>query len=183
MSDRWNSGAQRRQLWLIKLFGFLHTGLHDWNARTHTDFFPCLFFFFFLTIRHKISSASSLAQGPGGEEGVKWKAVEAASISRRSVWRWWDRAAGKILKGRCGCSNVGSNSRKFPLNPVCWVFCACGQLGRGGEDGEREERRERPNKGTEAQATCHLMQWEKQIVLGKMQKGRAAQSQTHQLAG
>lgn len=30
------------------------------------------------------------------------------------------RAADKILKGRCGCSNGLINSRKFPLNPVCW---------------------------------------------------------------
>lgn len=30
------------------------------------------------------------------------------------------RAADKILKGRCGCSIGLINSRKFPLNPVCW---------------------------------------------------------------
>lgn len=36
-----------------------------------------------------------------------------------TVWDAEWKAADKILKGRCGCSKEVSNSRKFPLNPVC----------------------------------------------------------------
>lgn len=81
------------------------------------------------------SSVSSLALDPW-----RVKRERSGSSSRWLEWRQWDRAAGKILKGRCGCSNVLTNSRKFPLNPVCWVFCACGKLRRrsGGKRSKEE---------------------------------------------
>lgn len=48
-----------------------------------------------------------------------WAEENAASSKQGGGGRQC-RAADKILKGRCGCSNGLINSRKFPLNPVCW---------------------------------------------------------------
>lgn len=77
------------------------------------------------TSQHKLKkaqtrvAASSLNQEPvcGGQRRNSRRQLWSAGTQR-------DKAAGKILKGRCGCSNVLTNSRKFPLNPVCWVFCS-----------------------------------------------------------
>lgn len=51
--------------------------------------------------------------------GAVWADENAASSKQGGGWKQC-RAADKILKGRCGCSNGLINSRKFPLNPVCW---------------------------------------------------------------
>lgn len=101
----------------------------------------------------------------GELKGKRWK--------HQSEWRQWDRAAGKILKGRCGCSNVLTNSRKFPLNPVCWVFCACGGLRRRRRRWRKEEEAEEEERKP---ANYYLKLGGKKDlgqVLGKAQRNKA----------
>lgn len=75
--------------------------------------------------------ARSSGHGVLPQSGTREEGKEEGGRRRRSqLWSAGtqrDKAAGKILKGRCGCSNVLTNSRKFPLNPVCWLFCSCGR--------------------------------------------------------
>lgn len=157
MIDRWAFVVWQSRWWLIKHFGsitwFYISEMHETHVILRTELctrsVSCSFWRYlaaWIKDLYNLSSVSSLAQGP---RGVKWNAVEAASISRQSVWRQWDRAAGKILKGRCGCSNVLTNSRKFPLNPVCWVFCACSQL--------RRRRKKRGKKRQRKRKRSHLL--------------------------
>lgn len=156
-------GALQSQLLFIKALWFHRVGLYRFILNTHrahspSDHSVSCFFKIFWSMNKRLCITSAVcpphAQGP---RGVKWKAVQAASISRQSVWRQWDRAAGKILKGRCGCSNVLTNSRKFPLNPVCWVFCAGSQL-----------RRRRVNRGREGSHLLFTAERRKEKSWGKL---------------
>lgn len=84
------------------------------ETKSTAVFFFCLFFW---AVTH-FGDLKAKCQGHRVLTLV-WADENAASSKEGGGGRQC-RAADKILKGRCGCSNGLINSRKFPLNPVCW---------------------------------------------------------------